>query len=566
MGTSSFYPHNGPSKYSYTADFANSSYKYHGSGKQRFYKTALQATMNLKFEAQNLYDMSNNVEVLNNIQALIDAERSSELNFLSRYGLPNPGNDWGKLIKTFSLLFEDEQVFNLNLEKIRQVQDKQHDRKIFQQYEKFFTTYLQGAMHEYIMKHKIYDEPSSKFIPELLNTIIKMALQRSFEQTEYISNNELIVKATNKQKESEDVEKIQAYSYLNDKINYFMNDEFTSGVIKAFNLEGAFYNAIRLYNKAIKAGNKKNFVQSHIKIKDSVTEGRVSGSFREYFTAVLGQMMNEKLNFSNNSFQFTSQSGGDLGFKTDVMVHNLAMGNATIYETLQEKRKEVRGESNIDDNDSLQALNKNTMSALFETLKKAQGDIIFISDKAYQYQLNDKGQSTFKGFQAQEVKLKNLQAVLSTIYSGEKKSFFDTEQLINFLSNCGKDMILGESHSRVMDAVASQIAHFLFDDVHIETSIAPNINRVHLLDLSSFMVPLSVYLESMKQALIVNHDELIKSVNIVSSFKPEDAARGWKTEQEWIDFRNSRLEAVTFDIHFMKDFANFLLSNITINT
>ena len=80
------------------------------------------------------------------------------------------------------------------------------------------------------------------------------------------------------------------------------------------------------------------------------------------------------------------------------------------------------------------------------------------------------------------------------------------------------------------------------------------------------MVPLSVYLESMKQALIVNHDELIKSVNIVSSFKPEDAARGWKTEQEWIDFRNSRLEAVTFDIHFMKDFANFLLSNITINT
>ena len=66
----------------------------------------------------------------------------------------------------------------------------------------------------------------------------------------------------------------------------------------------------------------------------------------------------------------------------------------------------------------------------------------------------------------------------------------------------------------------------------------------------------------MQEALIEGEKELRGSVNITFSASAENAARPWESIDDWTKFRNDRLDDTKLNIHFMRNFAEFITQQI----
>lgn len=539
-----FFPSHAPVWWSYTDEFASDRPGFQKVGD--IVKTKLNGTK-ADFH-KNAWD---NPEIIDNIKTIYDAAVREEQAFIAKYKLDIGDGDWGDLIKAFTILFTSEAAFNRNLQLLNQVNDSETDTKIYHNFTSYLSSYVQTAARDIIWKNKdqLTKRAIDKILPQLTDLIIEQALTNMFKMTDLQLKNGYIETNTGRQQKLTGTE-IHAFQDLLDKINLFMSTPFKQSVIDDLGLTSSFLKetlAILKRRKnypSVKKGDKLPI------LKSSIENGNIRGSVQEHFEQIFGSEVGKYLDgMVIGHSNFMSMEIGVKGVKPDVAIHNLtatAKGGVPDISLLS---------SNVGDDSSKRVNAINNAESFFNKAKQCQGDIIFVSDKNYQITAND-----FKGFMAQgNIKLKNLEALLTKLkYPG------DFNALLNYLSNSGKGMLLGTGNTApILSGVATQIGHFLFDDLTITGPIASgNVNRVHLLNLSGFYVPLSVYLGAiLKEAQSVER-QMSKFVNTKFVGKGElvtPRGKGWPGgSSEFDTFREHRIQDSYLEIHFMKGVADFI--------
>ena len=523
-----FYPHGGPRQWSYTKDFLG-----------KFPKTGIEAAGNQVFGASGLTNSFQNPKIIGNLEALVSAARDSELAFLAKYNLPNPGNDWGELVKAFNLIFQSEDQLRRSLQLIQQVINKDDSTSIFHGFSAVFSGYLQKATRD--IATKLVGVPIEDW-DSLLDQVIENALRAALTQTDYVLEGGKI-KTSAKKADKANAKELQVFRPLLEVIHKFSNNEFLSAMKETFGLKELLQDTI-----AQKEANQLNGTRKALPlIKSSVRNGHIKGTVGELFEMIGAQMAVEHLGGSTSGGDFSlsweTLWTGKSGVKADVISTNITVaGQVPDLSQLQTQRGE-------NDSKRVNAI-ENYINFFTNIAKDAEGDIVFISDKNYQIT------SDFGGFHAQDkVTLDNLGGLLRIVDAP-----MDVDRLIDFLSNCGEDMMLGRAEADVMDAVATQIGYFLFDDLSI-TGAAPKVGRVHLLNLSSIYLPLSVYLEGTLRAIQGVEGNVKQFVNVTFVPGGDEATLPW-SEDAFNDFRMGRTANSYVNVHFMKDFAAFITSQV----
>ena len=537
-----FFPSHAPIWWSYTDDFA--------SDRPGFQKVGDIVRTKLNGEKADFHKNAwDNPEIINNIQVIYDAAVREEQAFIAKYQLNIGEGGWGDLIKAFTILFTSEAAFNRNLQLLNQV--KEGDTAIYHNFTALLSSYVQSAARDIIWKRKdqLTKITIDKILPQLNDEIIEQALTNMFKMTDLQLKNGYIETNSDNQKKMPGTE-IHAFQDLLNKINLFMNTPFKQLVIDDLGLTSDFLKDTlgvlkrRKTYPSTKKGDKLPVLKSSIK------DGNIRGSVQEHFEAIFGSEVGKQLdNMVIGHSSFLSMEIGVKGIKPDVAIHNLTTTAAGKVPNLSSLY------SNIGDDSSKRVNAINNAEDFFNKVKQCKGDIIFVSDKNYQIKAND-----FGGYLAQgNIKLRNLEALLTKVkYPG------DFTALLNYLSNSGKGMLLGSGNTgQILSGVATQIGHFLFDDLTITGPIAGgNVNRVHLLNLSGFYVPLSVYMGAILKEAKSTERQMSKLVNTKFVGKGElvtPRGKGWpKGKSEFDTFREHRIQDSYLEIHFMKGVADFI--------
>lgn len=548
----SFFPSHAPIWWSYTSAF-------NGDGEHNQGFTTVGDIVKTKLEGKSGNRMSSykqgwkNSNLINQIKVIQNAAEKEEQAFLRKYQINIAPNEWGRLIEFFTVAFSSEESFNRNLQLLKQVQDG--ESPIYHDFTAFLSGYVQKAARDIIDKHKneLVNKTLEEVLPNINDQIIELALNRMFKMTDLKLSNGYIETHSQKQKKLQG-EEIQAYQYLIKQIKIFMNSPFKKLVIADLGLTEQFLKdtvAVKLQNQG-KRGGKLDKLPV---LKSSIKNGNVRGSVREHFSKIFLEQATEQWNMKigNDTF-WTTIEVGKRGAKTDVLGHKL-QASATGYIPDISLLYSTAGS-----NDSKRVNAIDNAEQFFQTLKEAEGEIVFVSDKNYQITQG------FEGYSIQDgVKLKNLTALLQKVgYQGG-----DLEQLFEYLSNCGTNMLLSPAAaSNVLTEVATYVGHFLFDDLTITGGIG-GVNRVHLLDLSGFYMPLSVYMGALLQAAETAQERSAADmdgfvhITFHGKGKPPQE-KGWSGKGDFDKFRETRLEESELEFKIMQDITDFILKFFTI--
>ena len=187
---------------------------------------------------------------------------------------------------------------------------------------------------------------------------------------------------------------------------------------------------------------------------------------------------------------------------------------------------------------------------------KQSGYIVEISDK--NYNLTSARFASEKGFTAQHnVKLINLKQTLKNIKFQQGK----VEDIIFILANSGTNLINEKETSEATHYLATLIGYFLFDDIDIKNFIPTQPSAIHLLNLDGVYIPLSVFLEAACEAFATSVEQAEKFTYV--TFHETKEGKNYNTdniltENDWIRFREERMNNSSVNFHFFGDFVNFI--------
>ena len=521
MANSSYYPHGGPAEFSYTSDFYD-----------KFKKTGIQAYHNINarsLEFDTGFRQSSAAIV--SLDIMIKAARDSEKAFLARHGFQNKATDnWSDLITGMNLIFSKEGIFKRNIQLIQQVATKESN--YYQDITGFFSGYVQTAARDYFRQNGLEVEINE----ELMRIILQKAIKKMSQATDYIDENGRLKTAATKE-EKESLEAVRAFGEVLDLINVFQDNYFFQSVKNLLDLEN-FLEATKekmLYNQDKKKRSKLPTIKTTMK-------GYAKGTIQELVEATVTPMLLSGLpNVSGPGFT-SSHTGGNLG-KADVIL-------SSVTGTVDWNRLNKNGDK---EERSVRINMIEACQDIYKDLHEMEGEIVMISDK--NYFINDKFKSR-GGFEAQSnTTLENLNKLLDKVNAP-----FNIDNLIDYLANTGKDMIMGEPKDNVLRGIATQIGHFLFDDLAI-TDVPNNVNIIHVFNLSGIYMPLSVYLEATKHGILATQKDMEGFVKIGYHSGGTEQELPW-TLGSFIHFREGRMTKSTISIHFMKNFVDFLTEHI----
>jgi hypothetical protein len=106
------------------------------------------------------------------------------------------------------------------------------------------------------------------------------------------------------------------------------------------------------------------------------------------------------------------------------------------------------------------------MEVMFEQIKQAKGDIVFVSDKSYDFT-----REGFEGFTAESPSLRVAAKVLEKANVNSEL----IEHLVFIAANSGNDRINGDNTEDIRRFFASAIGNFMFDDVLISKELSKEI-------------------------------------------------------------------------------------------
>ena len=204
--------------------------------------------------------------------------------------------------------------------------------------------------------------------------------------------------------------------------------------------------------------------------------------------------------------------------------------------------------------------NINALKEMFESLKKAKGNIVFVSDKLY-----DLSRENFEGFTAESPSIDVAAKILERAKVNQ-----DVLKHLVFLSvNSGEGRINGKNTDDITTFIASAIGNFVFDDTVITKELEDDadlggINRLHVFNLNNIYVPLSVLLKGLYESLIIASKDAKGFVNVGISpgnivyEKQQDEL----TKNDWTAVYNRALTQTKFHIHFFKNFADFIRQSL----
>ena len=542
-GGRAYFPRNAPTEWSYTTAFVEHS-------NRGFVTVGNRAKAKLDgVRVSEHKDAWSNPRIIEQLEAIRDAAQKEELAFISKYKIDIGDGSWGALIKAFSLIFMSEEAFKRNLQLLNQVKDG--ESSIYHYFSSLLSSYIQKAARDVIGKKlsQLATADLKTIMGDLVDEIIELGLRRMFTMIDKKTSSGYIETHYQKQKKIEGKE-LQVYKDLLGIIREFMSTPFKKMVQEDLGLTEDFIKeTIRIKKLNKKTPGKKGTGGSRRLpvLKSTVVNGNVKGSAQEYFEKVFVSQGLNQLNGITFGNEFMTFRTGFKGVKADVIGSNIvtAKGRVDISQLM-----DTRGE------DQSNRVNQiNNSEKFFQHLRDAEGEIVFVSDKNYQIKA-----SGFKGYMAQgNIKLANLEALLTKVgYSG------DFSSLLDYLSNCGQNMLFGSGNTaEILSGVATQIGHFLFDDLTI-TAAPTGVNRVHLLNLSGFYVPLSVYMGALIQATSSAEKEMYRYVNTKFVGKGElPPAGGWPGgTSDFEAFRERRVNESYLEVHFMKDIANFITSHV----
>ena len=544
-GGRAYFPRNAPTEWSYTTAFVAHS-------NRGFITVGNRAKAKLDgVRVSEHKDAWSNPRIIEQLEAIRNAAQKEELAFISKYKIDIGDGSWGALIKAFSLIFMSEEAFKRNLQLLNQVKDG--DSAIYHYFSSLLSSYIQKAARDVIGKKlsQLVKIDLKIVMNDLVDEILELGLRRMFSMVDKKTSSGYIETHYQKQKNIQGTE-IQVYKDLLRMIKEFMSTPFKKMVQEELGLTEDFIReTIRIKQLNKRAPGQKGTGGSRRLpvLTSTVVNGNAKGSVQELFEKVFvsqGLSKLDGLTFGNGFLTFRT---GFKGVKSDVIGSNLATakGYVDISPLLSTSGKDKSNRVNQIKNSE----------KFFQHLRKAKGEIVFISDKNYQIKTTG-----FKGYMAQgNIKLTNLEALLNKVgYSG------DFSSLLDYLANCGQNMLFGSGNTaEILSGVATQIGHFLFDDLTI-TATPAGVNRVHLLNLSGFYMPLSVYMDALIHAVRSAEKETYKYVNTKFVGKGGLPSKGgWPNGTgDFESFRERRISESYLEVHFMKDIANFITSHVKI--
>lgn len=499
--------------------------------------------------------INSNSKVIVNLRELASASKTAEQSFLNSYfGKDITTNNWGELIKGFNLIFSNKDIFERNLNLIKQVSEG--DRNTYTQIESYFSTYLTKATKEVLGQYRveklgIFTDNLQGNMDKLLNRIIQKAMNYLYSAKDFKDKNgNIITNPTNKQKQ--ELESLKAYEGLLNIFSQLEKNSFFASIKDLFNLETYVKDVIKQKQDNSKNGTKKRLPQ----IKSSLY-GDVKGKTSEYFGGLFAKSVAD-------NFKTQRIDGGDIDFVVDASVTGaagvksditwVAAANFDLEEFLgiNAKGQDRSNRVNIIQN----------YENFFNKMKDAYGHIVFISNK--NYNINLKFSSRGGALAQERTTLENVGSLLAQV-----RSPIDVDNLIDVLSNSGDGMILGDAPDEILHTIATQIGHFLFDDLSIDISVeSSGLNRVHLFNLSGVYVPLSVFLEATLHSLLnaqQHVDDFVRVNFLPGGPTSGEGYRPWGDDwSQFEKFRQDRIRQSYITIHFMKDFANFITQNVKI--
>lgn len=551
VGWSDNYPHGGPNEYSYTTGF----YEYRPT-------TGKKAINNLVQPALAFSNVIANPALMTNLDAIIAQARKSELQYLNNHGF-KIGNyaDWSNLVIGVNEILSTSEIFERNIQLLKQYVDTTNTRtKDYRDMFSLFGDYIRTAAGKIIptIKGRIVDMTANDF--DILNKeIIQTALENLFSATDYMDDQGNIITRP-KKKEKETLQAIQAYSELLQYMDKIIDANFiknTSDILKLKDFYQKTQDTI-LYNEENQLKKSQKGYKSLPSIYPKRQKGAMSGNVGEVLRAQIGGALGGFSQTIHNDVIDLNIRIGQAGGKADRLAANLLLtqSNAVVKFNLASDTTGENQSKVVNSIDNLEQLMKQLDAA------GAKGEMVLISDKSYLINQSfkigwDEGENG--GFSAQDATtLANIGDLLEKI-----KSPLDPTELIDYLSNCGERMILGNQQNDVMDAIATQIGSFLFNSVHIDFTVPSGINMVHILYLSGIYVPLSVVLEGIKEALYGTLKNFSVESFVTVQFQNGDTTpEKWKTEQEWINFRQDRITDTKLKIRFLEDFAQFIVDAV----
>lgn len=517
----SFYPHHGPSKYSYTSDFDD----------DNRHKTALQAKTNTSYSGLAT-QAGNKFKILFNLKVLINGARSAESAFLSSTGIDlSEGVTAKKLFENFNLILGSREVFERNIALIKQIsKDKTTE---IEDPSKYFFSYLQDAIQEYgIADNFNIRKSTKKQLEKFIDKVVGTALERTYTSfKEYADENGNIKTLHGKTQNTQTY--YNAYTEIIDTIKKLQNT-------------GIFYKYSHLFkiDKLLQesADSKGNIINKPTLSKSSFDSG---GTVLEFVEATVGTAL-KQINLTNTSSSGTihivaEHTGGK---EYNQQKSDVTLGYATGKVNFNPMKQSFINR-NKEGSDRLQ--NARALDDYLGKVTNAMKSVVFISDKNY------KISASWKGAKAQDaMTLANARAMLNYF------NVSGVDALIDYLANCGPDMIQGECNPQVETALAAQIGYYLFDHLEITGNVTAKTNVVNIMNISGLYVPLSVYLEGVYHSLESNLNQppsSLVSVNI--KYDGTAASLPW-TAGAWTSFREGRESKTTIQYHILKDINSFI--------
>lgn len=550
VGWSDNYPHGGPNEYSYTSSFID----YRA-------KTAGEAIDNLVQPTMSFSNVITNPKIMTNLDDTIAKARKQELTYLKNHKFKlNNQASWGQIITGINEILSTSEIFERNLQLLKQYVSHTNDTKEYRDITSLFGEYIQTAANQVIPKiNGQVANMSAKDFNDLTEKIIKLALKNLFSETDYVDKNGNIHTHTSIA-DRETMKALQAYGVLVQHINKMVNADFLQDVSKILHLRDFFIKTQETYQYNQRNNLKKGQegYRKQPKIYSRAQKGSMTGTVGETLRAGMNALLGGYSQTTHGGLIDLSLKVGQGGAKADRL-----QAHFTLTQTNAKVDFGLAGNSSGDNNSAVVNSIENFEELMQQLdLAGAKGELVVISDKSYLINKNfeigwEKGENG--GFSAQEATtLSNIGDILEKV-----KSPVDPTELIDFLSNCGDDMILGNQQDDVMHALATQIGAFLFNSVHVSFHIPTGINMIHVLYLSGVYVPLSIILEGIKKALYgALNNFSVESFVTVNFYNGETVPKPWKTEQEWIDFRQKRIDDTKLKIRFLEDFAQFIVDAI----
>ena len=198
---------------------------------------------------------------------------------------------------------------------------------------------------------------------------------------------------------------------------------------------------------------------------------------------------------------------------------------------------------------------------LMDNIKNIKnGYIVYFNDKNYNI-----GKSSTAHKAASEVKLIDLGSILAN-------STINVNQLIYNILQATKGGISEGNDYGAADAIAQEVAYFLFDDWNTIGAAQTGGNAIHIMALEGIMIPLSAFLYGMGTAINAAQAHVNSFAQATISYssilygkgvKDETTGRGARfISDNWDVQRNDALTKTTIKVEFLQSMQEFVRSYV----